>query len=88
EKQHGYAAEVCALLRGASFRAGLDDRNEKVGYKIRQAQLKKIPYMLIVGAREAENKQVAVRHREEGDLGPISIASFTDRLRQDIEEKK
>ena len=88
EKQHGYAAEVCAALRGASFRAGLDERNEKVGYKIREAQLKKIPYMLIVGAREAESNQVAVRHREEGDLGPGPLDRFIDRLRQDIEEKK
>ncbi len=88
EKQHGYAASVRSALSEASFRVYCDDRNEKVGYKIREAQLKKIPYMLIVGAREAENDQVALRHREEGDLGPRPLAEFIERLRRDIEEKK
>ena len=88
EKQHDYAAEVCTALRDGSFRADLDDRNEKVGYKIREAQLKKIPYMLIVGAREAESNMVAVRHREEGDLGPRPLADFIKRLKQERKEKK
>ena len=88
EKQHDYAAEVCTALRDGSFRADLDDRNEKVGYKIREAQLKKIPYMLIVGAREAESNMVAVRHREEGDLGPRPLADFIERLKQERKEKK
>ncbi|HHW73897.1 MAG TPA: threonine--tRNA ligase, partial [Firmicutes bacterium] len=88
EKQHDYAADVCTALRDGSFRADLDDRNEKVGYKIREAQLKKIPYMLIVGAREAESNMVAVRHREEGDLGPRPLADFIKRLKQERKEKK
>lgn len=88
EKQHDYAAEVCTALRDGSFRADLDDRNEKVGYKIREAQLKKIPYMLIVGAREAESNMVAVRHREKGDLGPRPLADFIERLKQERKEKK
>ena len=88
EKQHDYAAAICSQLRESSFRAGLDDRSEKVGYKIREAQLKKIPYMLIVGAREVESNQVAVRHREEGDWGPMLLDRFIERLQQDIEEKK
>lgn len=88
EKQHDYAADVCTALRDGSFRADLDDRNEKVGYKIREAQLKKIPYMLIVGAREAESNMVAVRHREEGDLGPRPLADFIERLKQERKEKK
>lgn len=88
EKQHDYAADVCTALRDGSFRADLDDRNEKVGYKIREAQLKKIPYMLIVGAREAESNMVAVRHREEGDLGPRPLADFIERLKLERKEKK
>lgn len=88
ERQHSYAAEVCSALRGVSFRVYLDDRNEKVGYKIREAQLKKIPYMLVVGKREAAGNQVAVRHREEGDLGPWPLDKFIAYLKEDIEEKK
>ena len=88
EKQHDYAAGVCAVLRDGSFRVDLDDRNEKVGYKIREAQLKKIPYMLIVGAREAESEMVAVRHREEGDLGPRPLAELMERLRRERDDKK
>ncbi len=88
DKQHGYAAEVCSALRGFSFRAAVDDRNEKVGLKIREAQLKKIPYMLIAGEREAAGGQVAVRHREKGDLGPWPLDKFVSHLKRDIEEKK
>ncbi len=88
ERQHLYAAEVYEALRGANFRVYVDDRSEKVGYKIREAQLKKIPYMLVLGEREAAAKQVAVRHREEGDLGPCSLDNFIARLREEIEEKK
>jgi threonyl-tRNA synthetase len=88
ERQHAYAAEVCTALRGASFRVYLDDRNEKVGYKIREAQLKKIPYMLVVGEREAAGNLVAVRHRESGDLGPWALDKFMARLKEEIEEKK
>lgn len=88
ERQHAYAADVCTALSAVSFRAYRDERNEKVGYKIREAQLKKIPYMLIVGAREAESNQVAVRHREKGDLGPWPLDKFIAHLQQDIVEKK
>lgn len=88
ERQHAYAAEVCSALRGAAFRVNLDDRSEKVGYKIREAQLKKIPYMLVVGEREAAAKQVAVRHREAGDLGPQPLERFIEQLREVIKEKK
>ena len=88
ERQHAYAADVSTALSAVSFRAYRDERNEKVGYKIREAQLKKIPYMLIVGAREAESNQVAVRHREKGDLGPWPLDKFIAHLQQDIVEKK
>ena len=88
DRQHAYAAEVDSALRSASFRVYVDDRSEKVGYKIREAQLKKVPYMLVVGEREAAGGEVAVRHRERGDLGPGSLDKFAAQLREDIEGKK
>jgi threonyl-tRNA synthetase len=68
-----YAAGVRKALEEAGLRAELDVRNEKIGAKIREAQLKKIPYMLVAGDREAQAGTVAVRSRREGDLGPMSI---------------
>ena len=58
------------------MRVTVDDRNEKVNLKIREAQLQKVPYMLVVGGREAEAGQVAVRHRKRGDLGPVAVDDF------------
>ncbi len=87
ERNHDYAAKVYSTLKEASIRVTLDDRNEKVGYKIREAQVKKIPYMLVVGDREEENGQVAARHRSQGDLGAENLADFIERLKVEIEEK-
>ncbi len=76
-----YAREVAAALKTAGLRADLDDRQEKVNYKIREAQLQKIPYMLVVGDREAAERGVAVRSRARGDLGPRPLDQFvTDAL--------
>jgi threonyl-tRNA synthetase len=76
-----YAREVVQTLDAAGIRAEVDDRQEKVNYKIREAQLQKIPYMLVVGDREAAEKAVAVRSRAKGDLGPRPVAQFvTDAL--------
>ncbi|MGI5876655.1 MAG: His/Gly/Thr/Pro-type tRNA ligase C-terminal domain-containing protein, partial [Dethiobacteria bacterium] len=58
----------------------LDARSEKVGYKIREAQLQKIPYMLIIGDKEVQSRSVALRSREEGDLGPVTIESFLSKF--------
>src|SRR5580693_3746851 len=77
DKQAGYAHEVAEKLKAAGVRATVDDRNEKVNLKIREAQLQKVPYMLVVGGREADSAQVAVRHRKRGDLGPTSVEEFT-----------
>ncbi|MGH9217806.1 MAG: threonine--tRNA ligase [Vicinamibacterales bacterium] len=71
-----YAREVVAALRQAGLKADLDDRQEKVNYKIREAQLQKIPYMLVVGDREAADRAVAVRSRAKGDLGPRALDQF------------
>jgi len=76
DKQAGYAHEVAEKLKAAGVRVSVDDRNEKVNLKIREAQLQKVPYMLVVGGREADAAQVAVRHRKRGDLGPTSVEEF------------
>jgi threonyl-tRNA synthetase len=80
-----YAKRVTAQLREAGFRVHLDDRNEKLQAKIRDAQLEKVPYMLILGGKEAEAATVSVRHRSKGDLGPRPLAQFVADLRQEID---
>jgi threonyl-tRNA synthetase len=81
EKFTGYGEEVRAALAAAGLRAELDARNEKLGYKIREAQVQKVPYMLVVGGREEEDKTVAVRRRSGADLGAMSIDTFVARVR-------
>ena len=87
EKSVDYARKVIAALAEAGFRAHLDDRNEKLQAKIRDAQLQKVPYMLVVGGKEAEAGTVAVRHRSRGDLGPQPLAEFLATLRQEVETR-
>lgn len=87
DAQNDYARGVVAQLEAAGVRAEIDARSEKVGFKIREAQLAKIPYMLIVGAREAESGQVAVRHRGQGDLGAESVEDFLERVRRPIADR-
>jgi threonyl-tRNA synthetase len=79
EKQEEYAYQVYQQLRRAGLRAEVDTRSEKIGAKIRQAQLKKIPFMLVVGAREAERGQVAVRERGRGDTGAVAVDAVMER---------
>jgi len=80
EKQADYIAGVKEKLAKAGFRVEADYRNEKMGYKIRQAQLEKIPYMLIAGDKEIEDGKVAVRSREGGDLGTMTVEEFIEKL--------
>jgi threonyl-tRNA synthetase len=87
EKFSEYAKKVTGELRAADFRAHLDDRNEKLQAKIRDAQLQKIPYMLIVGGKEAEAGTVSVRHQSKGDLGPRPLAEFLSDLRKQVDER-
>jgi threonyl-tRNA synthetase len=87
ERSHAYAGQIIERLKEAELRVTIDERNEKVGYKIREAQLKKIPYMLVVGDREVENGTVAIRHREKGDLGSGNLDHFISDLKQEIAEK-
>jgi threonyl-tRNA synthetase len=79
-----YAESVCSELRAAGLRAELDARSEKVGKKIREAELRKVPYMLVVGEREAEAGEVAVRRHREGDLGSMPLADFKERIVREI----
>jgi threonyl-tRNA synthetase len=87
ERSHEYAAGLYDQLKKGGFRVTIDQRSEKVGYKIREAQLKKVPYMLVVGDREVESGQVAVRHRDHGDLGADYLANLVTRLNKEIAEK-
>jgi threonyl-tRNA synthetase len=82
-----YAQKLAKQLGNAGFRVHLDDRNEKLQAKIRDAQLQKIPYMLILGGKEAEAGTVSVRHRAKGDLGPHPLDQFVSDLRSEIESK-
>ncbi|HYO83559.1 MAG TPA: threonine--tRNA ligase, partial [Bryobacteraceae bacterium] len=87
DKQTDYAAQVHRQLVEAGIRSTLDDRSEKVNLKIREAQLQKVPYMLVVGAREAEAGSVAVRHRKHGDVGVKPIPDFIAEVQRHVAEK-
>ena len=88
ERTAEYAKEICEKLLRVGIRAEVDNRNEKIGYKIREAQLEKVPYMIIVGDKEKEDKTVSVRSRKEGDLGVMSIDSIIDKLVEEDRSKK
>ena len=88
EKFNDYAREVARELEDADIRVLVDDRNEKIGRKIRDNELKRIPYMLIVGEKEAENREVSVRKQGEGDKGSMKIANFAALLNSEVEEMK
>ena len=82
-----YARLVGEQLRAKGLRVEVDERQEKIGYKIREAQLQKIPYMLVVGDREAAESTVSVRSRAQGDLGARPVAAFVEAARREIETK-
>ena len=86
DRQHDYAAEVAKKLTAAGIRVETDTRNEKIGYKIREAQLEKVPYMLVIGDKECENGTVAVRSRKNGDMGTESLDTFIADVRKEIDE--
>ncbi|MGM0499992.1 MAG: threonine--tRNA ligase [Bacillota bacterium] len=87
DDQIDYALKVKEALSQEKIRVEVDSRSEQVGYKIRDAQVKQIPYMLIVGGREEENGTVSVRDRREGDLGTSKLSEFKDNLLKEIENK-
>lgn len=86
DKQRETGETLTETLRHADFRVSIDRRSEKIGAKIRDGRLDRIPYLLIVGPREAQNGQVAVRGREAGDLGAMPVAALLERLREEITE--
>lgn len=88
DKSAAYVAEVMDLLKNAEIRAELDDRNEKIGRKIREAEIKKVPYMLVVGEKEAAERKVAVRKHGHGDTGVITMQDFLAGLGEEIASKK
>jgi threonyl-tRNA synthetase len=87
ERHVPYALEIEKSLDENGIRVEVDSRNEKINYKIREAQTQKIPYMLVVGDKEADQGSVAVRHRSQGDLGAMPLAEFTDKLLAEIKDK-
>ncbi len=87
ERQHAYANELFELLSAHGYRVELDDRNEKIGYKIREAQLDKVPYMLVLGDKEVEARTVGVRSRKDGDLGQLSLDELFNKLDEEIRTK-
>ncbi|BDR79198.1 threonine--tRNA ligase [Clostridium tetani] len=87
DSQKDYANKVVNDLKEKGIRVEFDDRNEKIGYKIREAQLQKVPYMIILGDKEVSENKVAVRSRKEGDLGAISLKEFVAKLNYEIDNR-
>jgi threonyl-tRNA synthetase len=87
ERHHDYARQVKETLVAAGLRVEVDDRNEKMGYKIREAQAQKIPYMLVLGDKEAQSGQVSVRNRFQGDEGAQSLEGFLEKTKGFIEAR-
>ena len=87
DKSMDYAKQVEAELKSKGIRVETDGRNEKIGYKIREAQLEKLPYMLIIGDKEKEEGTVSVRMREKGDIGSMAVEEFAERVKKENDEK-
>ncbi len=85
--QHEYAEKVVADLQKAGLRVEIDERTEKIGYKIREAQLSKVPYMLVIGAKEVEDGTVAVRDRKVGDAGVMKAEEFLKKAVKEVEDR-
>ncbi len=88
DNQHEYAHKLEEEFMKKGIRVEVDDRNEKTGYKIREAQLSKVPYMLIVGAKEVEEGTVSIRSREDGDIGTMKVDEFEEKVLDEIERRK
>ena len=87
DRHHDKAKEIFDALSKAGFRVELDDRSEKIGYKIREAQLQKIPYMLVIGDKEVETNTVSIRSRKNGDEGSMSVEEFIAKAKKEVEDK-
>jgi threonyl-tRNA synthetase len=87
DRHKRYAREVAGRLRDAGLRVEVDERSESVGKKIREAEVRKVPYMLVVGDHEEQGGNVAVRRHREGDLGTVTVDDFVQRGRDEIERR-
>lgn len=87
DRAHQYAAALAKRFEDAGLRVEVDDRNEKIGYKIREAELEKVPYMAVIGDREAETGTIALRQRGKGDLGTVEVGQFIERAQEEIRTK-
>ena len=85
DKYNDYAESIVKSLRNKGIRIEADYRAEKIGYKIREAQLEKVPYMLVIGDKEVEANTVSVRSRKEGDIGAIKVEEFISKIKYEIE---
>jgi len=84
ERFNDFAKKVCSFLNNSDIRAAIDDRNETIGKKIRENELKRIPYLLVVGEKEEVANMVSVRKQGEGDKGQMSVQAFADMLAEEI----
>ncbi len=87
DEQNSYSAEIESRLREEGFRVETDDRNEKINYKIREAEKEKIPYMFIVGKKEVQDKNVSVRRHKKGDLGRFNLDQIIQKLKEEVKNK-
>jgi threonyl-tRNA synthetase len=88
DRQLDYARKVSDDLTGHGVRVQLDDRNEKIGYKIREWETQKVPYMLVIGEKEQHSGSVSVRRHRKGDLGSMAAEEFSAALLRDIQSKQ
>lgn len=87
EKFNSHAEEICAKLNNAGIRAVVDGRNEKIGYKMREARNERVSYIGVIGEREVEDGTLSVRSTKAGELGAIGVDEFTEKLLKEIQEK-
>ena len=87
DRHHDYSAHVERKLKENGVRVEIDYRNEKIGYKIREAQLERVPYMLVIGDKEVEGEAVALRSRKEGDRGSIGLDAFIEMISNEIRSR-
>jgi len=87
DRTHDVARQIAGVLAAEGIRVEVDDRSEKIGYKIRQAQMEKVPYMLIIGDKEAEDGTVSVRSRKDSDIGVMPLEDFLAKIQEEIETK-
>lgn len=88
DKTSEYAQQVYRKLRESGVRCEYDDRPEKIGYKIREAQMEKVPYMVITGAQEAENGTVAIRYRDSGENVTMTLEEFIAKVKEETRTRK